>query len=81
MGCKIMISKRDWDRDRLRSYWAENPGPRSFNFAGPLGALLMVTENIVFGTFQTEQDAPVSESSPHIANIGRMVEDMENKIR
>jgi len=32
-------------------------------------------------TRQTEQDAPVSESSPHIANIGRMVEDMENKIR
>ena len=30
---------------------------------------------------QTEQDCPVSESSPHIANIGRMVEDMENKIR
>jgi len=23
----------------------------------------------------------VSEASPHIANIGRMVEDMENKIR
>jgi capping protein beta len=23
----------------------------------------------------------VSESSPHIANIGRMIEDMENKIR
>ena len=42
----------------------------------------MVTENnIAFGPFQTEQDAPVSESSPHIANIGRMVEDMENKIR
>ena len=41
-----------------------------------------VTEHIiVFGPFQTEQDAPVSESSPHIANIGRMVEDMENKIR
>lgn len=28
-----------------------------------------------------EHDAPVSETSPHIANIGRMVEDMENKIR
>lgn len=28
-----------------------------------------------------EHDASVSESSPHIANIGRMVEDMENKIR
>lgn len=28
-----------------------------------------------------EQDANVSESSPHIANIGKMVEDMENKIR
>lgn len=32
-------------------------------------------------TRQVEQDAPVSEASPHIANIGRMVEDMENKIR
>lgn len=32
-------------------------------------------------TRQIEQDAPVSEASPHIANIGRMVEDMENKIR
>jgi capping protein beta len=32
-------------------------------------------------TRQVEQDATVSESSPHIANIGKMVEDMENKIR
>jgi capping protein (actin filament) muscle Z-line, beta len=32
-------------------------------------------------TRQVEQDATISESSPHIANIGRMVEDMENKIR
>lgn len=32
-------------------------------------------------TRQVESDWPVSESSPHIANIGRMVEDMENKIR
>ncbi|XP_014279602.1 F-actin-capping protein subunit beta [Halyomorpha halys] len=32
-------------------------------------------------TRQMEQDAAVSEASPHIANIGRMVEDMENKIR
>lgn len=32
-------------------------------------------------TRQVEQDASVGESSPHIANIGRMVEDMENKIR
>lgn len=35
----------------------------------------------VFRLRQVEQDAPISESSPHIANIGRMVEDMENKIR
>ena len=28
-----------------------------------------------------ENDASVSEASPHIANIGRMVEEMENKIR
>ena len=32
-------------------------------------------------TRQVEQDASVSEASPHIANIGRLVEDMENKIR
>ncbi|KAI0220915.1 F-actin-capping protein subunit beta [Lamellibrachia satsuma] len=32
-------------------------------------------------TRQVESDAPVSESSPHIANMGRMIEDMENKIR
>lgn len=32
-------------------------------------------------TFQIEQDFSVNESNPHIANIGRMVEDMENKIR
>ncbi|KAL7837026.1 hypothetical protein SRHO_G00267370 [Serrasalmus rhombeus] len=30
---------------------------------------------------QMEKDETVSESSPHIANIGRLVEDMENKIR
>lgn len=32
-------------------------------------------------TRQIEQDSPVSEASPHIANIGKMVEEMENKIR
>jgi len=32
-------------------------------------------------TRQVESDSPVSEASPHIANIGRMVEEMENKIR
>lgn len=30
---------------------------------------------------QVEQDAAVGETCPHIVNIGRMVEDMENKIR
>lgn len=32
-------------------------------------------------TRQIEQDSNINEQSPHIANIGRMVEDMENKIR
>ncbi|TRY86021.1 hypothetical protein DNTS_029356 [Danionella cerebrum] len=32
-------------------------------------------------TRQMEKDETVSESSPHIANIGRLVEEMENKIR
>ncbi|CAI9727495.1 F-actin-capping protein subunit beta isoform X2 [Octopus vulgaris] len=32
-------------------------------------------------TRQIELDTSVSESSPHIVNIGKMIEDMENKIR
>jgi len=32
-------------------------------------------------TRQTEIDAPVNDSSPHIVNIGKMVEEMENKMR
>lgn len=32
-------------------------------------------------TRQQEQDFPVSDQNPHITNIGRMVEDMELKLR
>jgi len=32
-------------------------------------------------TRQVESESNVSDASPHIANIGKMVEDMENKIR
>lgn len=32
-------------------------------------------------TRQVEQDATINEASPHMVNIGKMVEDMENKIR
>lgn len=32
-------------------------------------------------TRQAEVDSAVNDSNPHIANIGRMVEDMENKMR
>nr|KAG5706436.1 hypothetical protein BaRGS_032829 [Batillaria attramentaria] len=32
-------------------------------------------------TRQVEHDASVNEASPHIVNIGKMVEEMENKIR
>jgi len=50
--------------------WLQTNKPRSgtMNIGGSL-------------TRQVEQDCSVSESSPHIANIGRLVEDMENKIR
>lgn len=44
------------------------PGSGTMNLGGSL-------------TRQVEADASVSEASPHIANIGRMVEEMENKIR
>ena len=32
-------------------------------------------------TRQAEQDFTVSDASPHIANIGHMIEDMENRMR
>nr|WAW84885.1 CAPZB [Halisarca dujardinii] len=32
-------------------------------------------------TRQVESDSPVTDSSPHISNIGRMIEDMENRMR
>eukprot|EP01136_Pigoraptor_vietnamica_P028030 Opistho-1_new@85088 len=32
-------------------------------------------------TRQAEQDFPVNDANPHIANIGHMVEDMEIKMR
>ncbi|XP_045162761.1 F-actin-capping protein subunit beta-like isoform X1 [Mercenaria mercenaria] len=32
-------------------------------------------------TRQVEQDATVNEATPHLVNIGKLVEDMENKIR
>lgn len=39
--------------------------------------------SIDFILLQVEQDSTINDQSPHthIANIGRMVEDMENKIR
>lgn len=32
-------------------------------------------------TRQIETDSPINESNPHLVNIGKMVEDMENKMR
>ncbi|XP_064459452.1 F-actin-capping protein subunit beta [Ornithodoros turicata] len=46
----------------------KKPGSGTMNLGGSL-------------TRQMEQDSSVSDASPHIANIGKMVEDMENKIR
>jgi len=46
----------------------KKPGSGTMNLGGSL-------------TRQVEMDASVSDVNPHIANIGKMVEDMENKIR
>jgi capping protein beta len=44
------------------------PGSGTMNLGGSL-------------TRQIEQDSQLTDTTPHIANIGKMVEDMENKIR
>ncbi|CAB3369900.1 F-actin-capping protein subunit beta [Cloeon dipterum] len=68
----------------------EKPGGRSAHYKLTSTAMLWLQTNkqgsgtMNLGgslTRQVAQDATVSEASPHIANIGRMVEDMENKIR
>eukprot|EP01135_Chromosphaera_perkinsii_P003293 Nk52_evm68s239 gene=Nk52_evmTU68s239 len=50
--------------------WMENESPESgkMNLGGSL-------------TRQSEQEHPVTEANPHIANIGHMIEDMEIKMR
>jgi hypothetical protein len=42
---------------------------------------LSLLDSILDFFFDFTKDAQVGEASPHIANIGRLVEDMENKIR
>jgi len=32
-------------------------------------------------TRQEEKDAPVSAENPHLINVGRMIEEMENRLR
>jgi len=44
------------------------PGSGTMNLGGSL-------------TRQMEQDCPISDTTPHIVNIGKMIEEMENKIR
>lgn len=34
-----------------------------------------------FFTYQTEQDQPLQEYTSHVTNIGKMIEDMEIKMR
>ena len=37
--------------------------------------------NVCVVYFQMEKDCPLNDANSHIANIGRQVEDMENKMR
>ena len=68
----INCTYRLWQKYDKSDHWyffqTNREGSGTMNLGGSL-------------TRQVEQDSPVSEASPHIANIGRMVEDMENKIR
>ncbi|KAG5835580.1 hypothetical protein ANANG_G00245510 [Anguilla anguilla] len=57
-----------WDSIHVVEVQTTKTGSGTMNLGGSL-------------TRQMEKDETVGESSPHIANIGRLVEDMENKIR
>ncbi|GAV00766.1 hypothetical protein RvY_11567 [Ramazzottius varieornatus] len=68
----------------------EKSGGRNAQYKLTSTAMLWLqTDKVTSGTMnlggsltrQAESESPVNEANPHIANIGRMVEDMENKIR
>uniref|UniRef100_A0A3P8UJ46 F-actin-capping protein subunit beta n=1 Tax=Cynoglossus semilaevis TaxID=244447 RepID=A0A3P8UJ46_CYNSE len=78
------------DRSRWRSILFEKSSGRTAHYKLTSTVMLWLqTTKTGSGTMnlggsltrQTERDETVGESSPHIANIGRLVEDMENKIR
>jgi len=52
----------------MLSIETENESTGSVSLAGSL-------------TRQDEKDFPVNDQNPHVTNIGRMVEDMESKLR
>jgi capping protein beta len=55
--------------------------PDGAHIPNPFSLFLVFSVDNVDDCLKVENDAGVSEASPHIVNIGRMVEEMENKIR
>lgn len=89
----ILIKKAGDGSKKIKGCWdsihvvevAEKSGGRNAHYKLTSTVMLWLqlgTMNIGGSlTRQVETDAMVHENSPHICNIGKMVEDMENKIR
>jgi len=86
-GSKKM--KGCWDSIHVVEVQEKSSGRSAHYKLTSTSMLWLQTNKVASGTMnlggsltrQIEQDNPVSDSSPHIANIGKMVEEMENKIR
>ncbi|KAK9253006.1 F-actin-capping protein subunit beta [Lipomyces tetrasporus] len=82
-------SKGQGDWDSIHVFEAQERGRNAHYKLTSTIILNLVTNNKSIGTFdlggnltrQVEQDYPVEDETSHVANIGKMVEDIESKMR
>ncbi|KAK9323188.1 F-actin-capping protein subunit beta [Lipomyces orientalis] len=82
-------SKGQGDWDSIHVFEAQERGRNAHYKLTSTIILNLVTSNKSIGTFdlggnltrQVEQDYPVEDETSHVANIGKMVEDIESKMR
>lgn len=85
----VKNQKGSWDSIHVVEVQEKSSGRLAHYKLTSTAMLWLQTDNMDFGimnlggsiTKQTESDMSLNESSPHIANIGRMIEEMENRIR
>lgn len=69
-----LLTRKGTDNDELRKGDTDSKGPEGWKREGEVSLSGSMTR-------QTEQDWPIHETASHISNVGRMIEEMEIKMR